>query len=403
MPRLPARHAPRPANWAVIGIFVLLALGAISLARDFLLPVVTALMLFLAFMPLQRRLARFGIPSALTALVIVLGLVAALGLIVAALRGPVVQIVDNLPTISQQLGAKVREVSSALRDVGALIDRPQDEPDIPSPLAAAMPESEDKRDEATEDEPAFSMGNIRINDLLAVVLAAPAMLAQVLFASVLLYVLLASADLFYLRIVQSFDTLGQKRRAYRALRGIETNLGGYLGTITAINAALGATIGLAMWALGMPVPVMFAVLAFVLNFVPFLGAALGTLTAALVATVWFDEIYSGLLVGAVYLALTALEGNLITPMLVSKRMRLNTAVVFASIGFWAWLWSAPGMLIAVPLMVTIRVIAEHVPALSKLANFMSGETAPETLSEDEAEPEPEAQPAPPRATAAADG
>ena len=83
-----------------------------------------------------------------------------------------------------------------------------------------------------------------------------------------------------------------------------------------------------------------------------------------------------LLVGATYMALTTVEGNLITPALVSRRLRLNTVVVFVAVALWAWLWSVVGMIVAVPMLVVLRVLCEHVPQLEALGNFLAGEDSP---------------------------
>lgn len=215
----------------------------------------------------------------------------------------------------------------------------------------------------------------------------PAMVAQVVFALVLLFFLLSSSDLLYLKIIQSFDGFAEKRAAFNALREVEKNLGGYLGTVTFINAGLGASIGLAMWALGMPVPLLFAVLAFLLNFIPYLGAVMGVVLSALVALLWFDTLFSVLTVAGTYMLLTAIEGQLITPSLLARRLRMNTVLVFLSVAFWAWMWSFLGMLIAVPLLVALRVISEQIPGWHKFANLLSGEVAPVPEAPDPDTPE----------------
>ncbi len=85
-----------------------------------------------------------------------------------------------------------------------------------------------------------------------------------------------------------------------------------------------------------------------------------------------------------YLTLTSLEGQIITPYFVSRRLQMNTVVVFLAVALWAWLWSVIGMIIAVPVLVVMRVLAEHVPGWEKFGNFLAGD-APPVLDEDEAE------------------
>ena len=217
-------------------------------------------------------------------------------------------------------------------------------------------------------------------------------LAQILFTAILLYFLLASGDMFYLKIIQSFTAMRDKRDAYRVLRRIEAGLGAYFGAITLINAVFGVAVGIALWLLGMPVPVMFAVLTFVLNFIPFVG---GFITAGLVAAVallWFEGFAQPAFVVGVFLVLAFIESEVITPLMVSRKMRMNTAALFIAVAFWAWLWSVMGMLVAVPMMVVIRVIAEHVPGLAMVANFLSGEDEKPLPPAGEGEPEEDTLP-----------
>src|SRR5690606_12124581 len=214
----------------------------------------------------------------------------------------------------------------------------------------------------------------------------PAIVSQTVFTLIFLFFLLASGDLLYLRIVQSFDSLTRKRAAYEALRKIEASLGSYLGTITAINIGLGVVSGLAMWAWGMPSPLLWGIAAAVLNYIPYIGAALGYVGAALVALVVFDDGWTALLVGGTYFGLTAIEGQFVTPYFVSWRLQLNPVVVFLTVALWAWLWSIIGMVVAVPLLVVVRVLSDHSPALQQFGNFLAGESPPALEDEPQEKP-----------------
>ncbi|MBB4208954.1 AI-2E family transporter [Roseinatronobacter bogoriensis] len=358
---------PAAPTTAIVGIFIILLLAAIQYAREFLLPVVVALLLFFVFVPLQRRALRIGLPGSLTAAALVLGLLVGIASIFFLLSGPVMEVANNLPEIVRDLTARIE----AARDVFlAIIQnfRAGAENDIPQ-LRPASAIEEATNGEEEEDDLLMNT----LSGALLYLTETPAIVAQVIFALVLLFFLLSSSDLIYLKIIQSFDGFAGKRAALTALREVERNLGGYLGTVAVINAGLGVSIGLAMWALGMPVPLLFAVLAFLLNFIPYLGAVMGIILASLVALLWFDTLSSMLLVAGVYLLLTSIEGQLITPAFLARRLRMNTALVFLSVAFWAWMWSFLGMLIAVPILVALRVIAEQIPQWRIFANLLSGD------------------------------
>lgn len=359
----------RVANWAVVGIFLILGFAAIAAGRDFLMPVTLAVLLFFVFTPLRRFARRRGLPDGLTATAITMGLVFLVAIIVMAASGPVNRAVANLPTINAQLEQKFRDVRQSveeLRDAARQIEQ--------TDTAAEGDVRPAIRVEMNEESTLESMARFT-----------PTLLGQIVFTMFLLFFMLASGDLLYLKIVQSFDTMRDKRSAYMALREIEDALGSYLGAITVINACLGIAVGVAMWAWGMPAPLLFGIGAFVLNFIPYLGSLSGVLIAGAVALVTMEGLFAPAMVAGTYLTLTAVEGQLITPFLVSRRLQMNTVVVFLAVALWAWLWSVIGMVIAVPVLVVMRVLAEHVPGWEKFGNFLAGEDPPALEDEDEEE------------------
>ncbi|MCT4331605.1 AI-2E family transporter [Paracoccus sp. YLB-12] len=360
----------RIANWAVIGIFLILAFAAIAAARDFLMPVTMAILLFFVFTPLRRFARRRGIPDALTAAVVTLTILTLVAALAYAASGPINRASQHIPTISTQLEQKFQRVRESMQDFRQAAQKIDE---------AQTVEAEDASEAATikveeDGESTFE----------TVVKLTPQLLAQVVFTLILMFFMIASGDLLYLKIVQSFDSMREKRSAYLALREIEDSLGSYLGAITVINACLGLSIGLAMWAWGMPGALLFGLGAFVLNFIPYLGAIAGVGIAAIVALVVMEGLFWPAMVAGTYLMLTSLEGQLITPYFVSRRLQMNTVVVFLAVALWAWLWSVLGMVIAVPVLVVLRVLAEHVPGWEKFGNFLAGDEPP-SIEDDEEE------------------
>ncbi len=347
-----------------------MAFAAIAAGRDFLMPVTMAMLLFFVFTPLRRFAERRGIPDAATAAGITLSILLAVGVIAYAASGPLSRAMSNMPIISAQLEQKfdsVRDSLSDLREAAARIDEAQ------------------STDPGPEEPPAIRIQQEGETTLGTVMHMAPLLMGQVLFTLILLFFLIASGDLLYLKIVQSFDRMRDKRGAYLALRQIEDSLGNYLGAITIINAGLGLAVGLTMWAWGMPGPLLFGIGAFLLNFIPYLGAITGVAISGIVALVVMPGLFWPAMVAASYLGLTSLEGQIITPYFVSRRLQMNTVVVFLGVALWAWLWSVIGMIIAVPVLVVIRVLAEHIPGWEKFGNFLAGDEPPALTDEDEDE------------------
>ena len=181
--------------------------------------------------------------------------------------------------------------------------------------------------------------------------------------------------MIYEKIVHVMPTFRDKKRAIRIAHDIERRVSRYLFTITVINAGLGVAIGLGMWWLGMPEPPLFGVIAFVLNFIPYIGAVAGVMLALVIGLVSLPDPGQALAAAGIYLGLTSLEGQLITPYWIGRSLSLNTVVVFLSVTLWAWLWSVVGMVVATPLLVSFRVFCEHIPPLEGLGHFLSARGA----------------------------
>ena len=362
------RPVPR---WAVIGIFAMLAVAGLAYAKVFLTPVLMAFILALVFSPVRRALERLRLPAGLAAFLIMLGLVSALAVVGTLLSSPVREWAADAPQIGERLAERIRDIRASFgaEEEGASLGEV-----VEQVAEAAAPE--DPEDEAVE---------VVVREESWLTLAAttaPAIAVQLVLTLILLFFVLASGDMFYEKIVHVLPRLSDKRRAVRIARDMERKLSRYLLTITVINMGLGASIGLAMWALGMPDPLLFAVIGWLFNYVPYLGAIAGAGIALVVGLLTFQTTGQAVAPAMAYYALTAIEGQFVTPYLVGRNLKLNTVVVFIAVAFWAWLWSIVGMLIAVPLLVAIRTFCEHVPALEPFGDFLSARGAER---EDEAE------------------
>ncbi len=348
--RLSTQSVPR---WAVIGIFLLLLVASIGYARNFLMPVVLAFLLGLVFSPVRRFLERRGIPAGLSAFLIVGSLVATLLAGVLLLAGPVQGWIADAPSIARELEWKTR---SLLGSAEAMLEASKQVESVASGGA------DENVQEVVVREPGMFAN---------MAMVAPGYMAQAVFTLVLLLFLLSSGDMFYEKLVHVLPTFKDRRQAMRIAYDIERKLSHYLFTITLINAGLGVATGIAMALLGMPNPLLFGVVAFALNYVPFLGALAGVAAALVVGLLTFNTPGATLVPPLVYFALTTVEGQVVTPYFVGRRLEMNTVVIFLSITFWAWLWSVMGMLLAVPLLVTIRAFCEHIPQLEPVGKFLA--------------------------------
>jgi predicted PurR-regulated permease PerM len=353
LPALP-RH---PLLVPMTGIFILALIGALIYAAQFLIPLSLAVLGNLILNGPRRWCGRLGVPSGVFAALVTLILAGGVAFAVLALSEPVYDFVADIPGLLEEVAGLMTSPSGPL----AALDRAAD-------ATQAILQGEDG--ERPVQVEVVEEGNLASS----VVAIAPALLGQVVFAICMLFFLLASGDLFIRKAVQVADRFEDKRRTVETLTLIEARLGRYLGAITLINAGLGVAVGLAMWWWGLPNPLIIGVMAFALNFVPFVGAVIGTMVAGLVGFLEFGDAWTALGVCATYYALTAFEGQFVTPSLVSQRLKLNTPVLFVTVAFFAWIWSIMGMVVAVPMLIVLKVVCDAVPTWQKVGLFL-GEAA----------------------------
>lgn len=342
-------------NWATIVLATVAVIGAIVLARNFLMPVFLAFLLALTVSPIRRGLQRHGVPAPLTAAALVIALVAGVTVLFTALAEPIRTYSEDSRQIAADVERKLRGISETIEKVAEASDQVEK-------LAEG------------EEDPGVEQVEIKEPGMFSRMAAsAPLVAGQAVFSVVLLYFLIASGDMFYAKIVEASPTFRDKRKAIGIVRDIERRISRYFLTISAINAALGVAVGLVLWWIGMPNPLLFGVMACLLNFIPYLGSIVGIAITFAIGVVSFDTVGQAFLAAASYFAITALEGQFVTPWAVGKRLSANPVVVFIAVAFWGWAWSAIGMFIAVPLLIVIMVIAENVRGMEGVAIFLSGD------------------------------
>ncbi len=343
-----------------------MTLAAMYFAKDVILPAVLGFMLALTLGPWVRWLARRGVPSALSAAVMIFGFAGLIGMAVLLLGGPVTRWFDDIPRISFELREKLRGLTESVAAV-------QDASKQVEELAKG---GEDTAETVVLQQPGL---------LTTAVSNLASFITSLAVGAILALFLLSAGNLFYIKIVESFARFGDKKRALMVIYEIEKRMSRYLIAITCINAALGVAIGTAMYLLGVPYPFVWGFAAFCLNYLPFLGGIIGTLGVGAFAIVHFESIYYAMLAPIAYQSLTALEGQFLTPILLGARLQLNAVAVFLTVIFWAWLWGIPGALMAVPILVLIKVICDNVPTLTTFGNFLSGRAIEPTLEEQHSE------------------
>jgi predicted PurR-regulated permease PerM len=187
---------------------------------------------------------------------------------------------------------------------------------------------------------------------------------------IVLFFLLASGDRLLRGFVEVLPTFADKRQAVEIAKEIETQITGYLLTITFMNAIVGAVTGLAMWACGLGTPLLWGATAFFLNYVPILGPMAGVVIFFVAGVLTLGWPWYALIPAGIYLLIHVAEGETITPMLLAKRFTLNPVLVIISLFFWHTLWGIPGALLAVPLLAMAKIVADRVEPLKPMGHII---------------------------------
>jgi len=190
-------------------------------------------------------------------------------------------------------------------------------------------------------------------------------------AALFALILLSSGTLVDEKLVSSAPLLEDKKKTVRILRDVENQVSRYLLTITLINVSLGLVIGTLLSLQGTQNAILWGAIAAVLNFLPYIGAIVGAGFLAIVSLGEQTSIAAALIPPLIYYACSAIEGNLITPLIVGRNLSLNVIAVFVSIVVWSWLWGFAGALMAVPILVVIKVVSDHVDSWKSLGHFLS--------------------------------
>lgn len=323
--------------------------AAIYLGRGLLLPILLAIFIAILLFPAVSHLRRLYVPEPLAAGIVVISSVLLVVAALYGLSGPLQEWADRMPRLAFELQFRLRAVQEALeqmRDFAQQIE--------------AMTEGRDSGNGEKKPEPT---GPDVIQGLLR---GARSTLVTLLTSLVLVYFLLAQGSRLSDRIFQALPPTWYDDSSSGVGETLRVQVNSYLRTFTLINIALGTAVGLAMWGLGLPDPVLWGVFAGVLNFLPYVGPLIVFIVIGGVSLLTFNT-WGGILAPPlVFLVINGLEGSVITPHLVGRAMRLNPIAIFISVLFWTWAWGAVGALLAVPTLAVLSIATDHLKPIRRL-------------------------------------
>ncbi|HYC30640.1 MAG TPA: AI-2E family transporter [Gemmatimonadales bacterium] len=338
---------------SLVGLFVLAVLYTLHFAQSFVLPIVVAILLDFLLSPVVRALRKLRIPEPLGAGIVMLGLLAALGMGSWYLSGPASSWLARAPESMATVRTKLQELRQPVEKVTEAAEQVEE---VTSDVG--------KSDGVQQVE---IKGPSMARQLFG---GTATMLSAATIVVFLTYFLLAVGDLFLQKLVTVLPQFRDKKKAVAIARETEAQISVYLFTATLINIGVGVVTGIALWLIGMPNPVLWGVVAAVLNFVPYIGAVVNMAILGLAALLSYESTTQALLVPAVFFGINMIEGNLVTPMILGHRMQLNTVALFVGLVFWWYLWGIPGAILGVPIMAAIKIMCDHIEALAPVGEFL---------------------------------
>jgi predicted PurR-regulated permease PerM len=312
---------------------------ALQAGAEFFLPLTAAIVIAIALVPLLEWLERRGLPSALAAflaLATFLAIInAALAIIVVPATGWFARLPDSIPRIQSNLAPLIDFYSTLQRFVDRTL----------MSVASGT--------EATAQAVAATAPTSVVDYFIS---SAPAAAIQLFFAVLVIFFFLSGWTRLRKGTIRRRGSFDGAMQTARVIQNVVDATADYLATITMINAILGLTVSLLLWALGMPSPFMWGGIVSICNFVPYLGPIVAAVLLGLGGLMTFDAVGIALLPALIFIGVHLVEANLITPLVLGKRLTINPLLILVSLSFWGWVWGTPGALLAVPLLLILQTV-----------------------------------------------
>ena len=365
----------RVTDVALVILTFLAVLYTLYFAAGIILPFVLALVLNLLLNPAARFLhEKLRLPRMLAAVILIGVVFSAIGGVGYAISVPaagwIARAPQSLPTLQAKLSfmrrpiamfeGGVQQMQRLMQDSSNARGTAEPSTTVSTPPAAGQPTQQLSLAQGS------GMG-------LSVLAGTRSFLGQAMTLIIMLFFLLADGDALLRRFIEILPGLAEKKRAVAIATEVEHNISGYLSTITLMNLCVGVANGLSVWAFGLPDPLLWGTVAFLLNYIPILGALAGMAIFFFVGLFTFSSVVWALAPSGVYLLIHIIEGETITPMLLARRFTLNPLLVIAALMFWDWLWGVAGALLAVPLLAVFKILCDNIDFLTPVGHLLGAE------------------------------
>ena len=312
---------------------------ALRAGAEFFLPITAALVIAIALVPMLEWFERRSIPSVLAAaLSVVLFLLmvnGALAVIIIPATDWFVQVPERLPKIQTTLAPLIDFYENLQRFVDRMLQ---------SVATGTSAQARQVAVDAPRSVVDFIAGS------------APAAAIQIFFAILVVFFFLSGWTRMRTNTIKRRESFDSAMQTARVIQNVVSSTSSYLATITIINFSLGGTLAVILWMMGMPSPMMWGGIAALCNYVPYLGPILAAMLLGLGGLMTFDQIGLALLPALVHIGLHTVEANIVTPMVLGRRLTINPLLILVSLSFWGWVWGTPGALLAVPILIIVQTV-----------------------------------------------
>lgn len=364
---LASLHVPVQIRSLALVVLALLAvIYTLRWASAVIVPVLLGVTLSHALTPLVDRLERLRLPRALAAGLLLLGLAGGFGWTAYSLADDASSLLKSLPAATDKVRAAVhahRQASSPLAEVQKAAVQLQQVAETGAP-PAVLPRGATR---VIVERPHFNLHDYLWTGTLGLL----ASMGQALVVMFVAFFLLAAGNHFRRKLVHlAGPNFAKRRLTVQTLDEIGAQVQRHLLVQTVVSATVGVTIWLAFTAVGLEHAAVWGLTAFVLDFVPYVGAAVLTVSSGLVSFVQFGSADSALLVAGIPLLVHAISGNLLMPWLSSRSSRMNAVTVFIGVLSFGWLWGLWGLVLGVPILASVKAVCDRVDELKPVGELM---------------------------------
>ncbi|WP_432260702.1 AI-2E family transporter [Cupriavidus sp. TMH.W2] len=349
------------ASTALVVLATLFSLYAMHIARDFLVPVVIAIVLAYLLDPLVCALQRLGLPRAVAGTVVLLALLGALLSGAYLLHGQVESIVNSLPEMASKLS---RSVEALMSGGDSMLQKIRRAATVLSGTGQPPPA---RGTHVVVDQSAGQIDHM----LLAGSVSIFTMAGQAVVVVFLLYFLMLAGDTFKRKFIKMMGTtISEKKISVHMLDEVNHSIRRYMGILLLTNAGLGVCTWLLLKWLGVDNAGSWALAAAALHLVPYFGAMAVAACLGMVTFMQFGTLGMAAAAAGGSLLIATLIGSVITTWLTGRMARMNAVAVFVALLLLTWLWGVWGMLLAIPLITSVKVVADHIQGLQVMAEFL---------------------------------